>query len=335
MNCAMSRGSFFRSGAFKLLVFLAGTVFLGAVFAPALYWGGKYVVAEGWLEGGWLEGLHGSMDRAPFSRYFNRAILLGALLMLYPTLKWMRTEAGASASWRERLGLEPNRAWWRHLLVGFLVAGGSLLLLGWFYVGRGWYAPRDPGESVGAVLLQALGTGLAVGLLEEFVFRGALHAVLARVMRPRWTFFVIAAFYAVVHFFQAPRRLEIGEVDAGTGFWMVGRLFGHFFSRFADPYFLLAEFAVLLAIGLVLGYTRLETKSLWLGIGLHAGWVFGVKTLSPLTERTFGRAELMPWLGDSLRVGAVSCLVVAATGFGLWLWLRRRRRADPFAEGPT
>jgi hypothetical protein len=50
-----------------------------------------------------------------------------------------------------------------------------------------------------------------------------------------------------------------------------------------------------------------------------------------MTTRAFGPAEMMPWLGDTLRVGAVSCLVVSLTGLALWLWLRKRY-GDPFAE---
>lgn len=327
----MARASFFQSSLWKILVFLFGTVVLSAIFAPLLYWGGKHVVAQGWLEGTFLEGINGSLDRGKFSRYFNRAALLAALLLISPTLKWMNRDKSKRPSVGEFLGLESNSHPWRHLLIGFLVAGGSLLLLGWFYVSRGWYVPSETEKTIASVLLSALGTALAVGFLEEFVFRGALQAVLAKVMKPRMLYFVIAFFFAVIHFFNAPRNLEIGEVTFGTGFWFVGRIFEHFFSQFADPYFLAAEFAVLFAIGLVLGYTRMETGSLWLGIGLHAGWVFGVKTLSPLTTRAFERAEMMPWLGGSLRVGLVSCLVVSLTGVGIWLWLRRSPR-DPFAE---
>ena len=40
---------------------------------------------------------------------------------------------------REQLLLEANPVWWLHLLVGFVLAGGTLLLLGSFYVGLGWY----------------------------------------------------------------------------------------------------------------------------------------------------------------------------------------------------
>jgi membrane protease YdiL (CAAX protease family) len=323
-QAVMAGRTFFSSGAFKILAFVLGTVFLGAVLAPLLYHGGKHVVAEGWIEEGPFASLHGSMDRATFSRYFNRAILISALLLIGPMLSWLkRGKSSEKKSLLASLDLAPNRAWWWHLLLGFVVAGGTLLLLGAWYVNQGWYAMRDSEKALSGLILQALGTGFAVGFLEEFVFRGALYAVLGKVLKPKTLFFVIAIFFAVIHFFHAPRTLEIGEVRATTGFWFVGRIFEYFFSQFGDLYFLLSEFAVLLAIGLVLGYAREATRSLWLGIGLHAGWVFGVKLLSPMTSRAFERAELMPWLGDTLRVGLVSTLVVSFTGVGLWLWLRR------------
>lgn len=327
----MAKQTFLRSGAFKILVFLSGIILLSGILAPPLYFAGKHIVAQGWLEGTFLEGINGSLDRAQFPRYFNRAVLLGALLLLWPTLKWMNAGRDGKPDLKAFLRLDPNPAWWRHLLLGFVVAGGTLLLLGAFYVGQGWYEPRDAGKTLTKILLQALGTGFAVGFLEEFVFRGALQAVLAKVLKPVALFLLLAIFFAVIHFFNAPHGLEIGTVTAGTGFWMIGRIFQYFFSQFADPYFLLAEFAVLFAIGLVLGYTRMKTGSLWLGIGLHAGWVFGVKTLSPMTSRAFERAEMMPWLGDTLRVGLVSTFVVLLTGVGMWFYLRKLPR-DPFAE---
>ena len=334
----MGEGSFFQSTVFKILIFLLGTVVIAAVLAPFLYIGGNYVVAQGWLAGGWLDGLNGSMERAHFSRYFNRAILLGSLLMIWPTLRWLnigrprqRGRRPSGQEIREQLFLTVNPAWWRHLLVGFLLAGGTLLLLGWLYVEQGWYNAIEGGEPLSGILLSAVGTAVAVGLLEEFVFRGALQAVLSKLLKPGMLFWVIAVFFAAIHFFNVPGMADFGPITAGSGFRMLGRIFEHFFSQFANPYFLLAEFAVLLSIGLVLGYARMKTRSLWLGIGLHAGWVFGVKTLSPLTQRAFASGEMMPWLGDNLRVGAVSCLVVSLTGLVIWLWLRKKYES-PFSS---
>ena len=324
----MEGRNFFQSGAFKILVFFLGTVLLGTVLSPFLYQFGKHVVAEGWIENGPFSGLHGSMDRAQFSRYFNRAILIGAVLLVWPVLSWFkRGRTGEKRSFLASLDLAPNPSWWKHLLLGFVLAGGTLLLLGAWYVQQGWYESQDSGKTIVRLIFSALGTGFAVGFLEEFVFRGALYAVLGKVLRPRVLFFFVAIFFAVIHFFNAPHTLQVAEVTATSGFWFVGRLFQHFFSQFGDLYFLLSEFAVLFAIGIVLGYTREATRSLWLGIGLHAGWVFGVKMLSPMTRRAFERAEMMPWLGDTLRVGLVSTLVVLLTGLALWFWLRTKDQA--------
>lgn len=323
----MEGGKFFKSGAFKILVFFLGTVMIGAVLSPFLYQFGKHVVAEGWIEEGPFASLHGSMDRATFPRYFNRSILIGGAILVWPILSWMkRGRSTEKQKFLASLDLAPNPAWWKHLLLGFVFAGGTLLFLGAWYVQMGWYEQQDSGKTLLRLIFSALGTGFAVGFLEEFVFRGALYAVLGKVLRPRALFFFIAVFFAVIHFFNAPRTLEVPEVTATTGFWFVGRIFEHFFSQFGDLYFLLSEFAVLFAIGVVLGYTREATRSLWLGIGLHAGWVFGVKMLSPMTRRAFERAEMMPWLGDTLRVGLVSTIVVLLTGLVLWLWLRRQNR---------
>jgi uncharacterized protein len=305
--------------------YVAGVVVLGAFLAPFLFWGGKHVVAEGWLADGWAKGLHGSMDRAHFSRYFNRAILLAAVLLIGPVLSALRSGSSAEKiGLRERLDITPNAFWWQHGLLGLVVAGGSLLSLGLWYVCQDWYAMKVEAAPWPQIVLSALGTGLAVGLLEEVVFRGAFTALLAKFCKPSTTLVLVAVIFALLHFLQAPRSLEIDPVRWSSGFALVGEVFAHFFRQLSDPAFFIAEFLVLLAIGLVLGYTRWKTASLWLGIGLHAGWVMGVKILSGLTVRNFERDAMMPWLGDSLRVGAVSLFVVLLTGAVLWGWLRRR-----------
>ena len=312
---------FTKSTGFKVAVFALGSVILGAVLAPPLYWGGQKVVTEQWIKDvPVLDSIHGSMERAKFSRYFNRALLAGALIMLFPTLKWLNANRGEKMTIRERLQVKRNPKWWLQLLVGFFLAAIPLLFLGWFYVEIGWYKTRETKDALAMILLASLGTGLAVGLLEEFVFRGALTSIFSSLLKPWPLLLSIAAFYAVVHFLKPPPHADIVEVKAWSGFHMLGIIF----KQLGNWYSLAAEFAVLFAIGCVLGYTRLKTSSLWLGIGLHAGWVFGVKTLSPLTFRNFKPAEMMPWLGGTLRVGLISCFLVCATGFVIWIWLRRK-----------
>ncbi len=316
---------FLRSSAFKIFVFLAGTFILGAIIAPYLFWGGKHVVSQGWLHDGPLQGLSESMGRAKFPRFFNRSVLIAALILLWPTLKWL--DAGGATKKKpmlEALMLQRNPLWWKEGIIGFTIGATGLLGLGWLYVTMGWYVPRDLTKALYSIILSALITGLAVGFLEEFIFRGAFHAVFAKLLKPVLLFFAVAAFYALIHFFNVPKSIAVPETTAMTGFWMLGAMLDHFLSQFSNFYFLFAEFSVLIAVGFVLGYTRMKTKSLWLGIGLHAGWVFGIKMLSSTTTRAFDPSEMMPWLGETLRMGAASTIVVGLTGMGIVLWLRNR-----------
>lgn len=318
----LEKGSIIQTTGFKVAVFTVGTIVLGAILSPPLFWGGKTLVAKGWFEGmPLLDSLHGSMDRARFSRYFNRGILLAALIMLFPTLKWLRAGADGGEkkqSMLDRFQLVRNPKWPIHLVGGFLLAAIPIFLLGWFYLSKGWYIEKDSGKALISVLFSALLTGAVVACLEEFVFRGALTSIFSTIFKP-WPLLIgIAIFFAIVHFLKPPAHADITEVGAFSGFHMLGLIF----SQFGDWYFLAAEFAVLFSIGILLGYTRLKTKSLWLGIGLHAGWVFGAKTLGPLTKRNFEPAEMMPWLGGNLRVGLASALVVCLTGVVVWFWIR-------------
>ncbi len=311
-----------QSIGLKVAVFVLGTILLGALLAPPLYWGGKTTVENGWLaDKPVLDSLHGSMDRAKFSRYFNRAILAGALIMLFPTLRWLNRGKSEKRTLMERLQLQPNRYWWAHSLAGFFLAAVPFFLLAWLYLHQGWYEPRDAGKALLEVLGSAMGTAIAVALLEEFVFRGALTSIFSSLLRPWPLLISIAVFFAIVHFLKPPDGVQFGEVKAWSGFTMLGLIF----SQFGDWYFLAAEFAVLFAVGMVLGYSRLRTGSLWLAIGLHAGWVFGVKTFSPLTKRAFEPAEMMPWLGGNLRTGLASAIVVTLTGLLLCIWLEKRK----------
>lgn len=315
--------NFFHSTGFKVLVFVTGAILIGAVLAPFLYWGGKLVVERAWIADiPVLEKLHGSMDRARFSRYFNRSLVAGALILLFPTLKWLGGRENESRTMSERLQIRANPQRWIHLVAGFLLGAIPLFLLGWFYVEKGWYLPRVEHDPLPGIISGALFTAFAVSFLEEFLFRGALTSVFSSILRPWPLLISVAVFFALVHFLKPPAHADITEVGPLSGFVMLKIIFG----QFGDWYFLAAEFAVLFAVGWVLGYARMVTGSLWLSIGLHAGWVFGVGTFSPLTTRNFEPASMMPWLGDNLRVGLASILVVASTGAVVWLWLRRTRR---------
>jgi uncharacterized protein len=306
-----------RSSLWRLLGCLALILVLGAAIAPVLYWFGKGLLkslhesgfssydqqASHWL---WAE-----IARADFPRFFNRAVLVASVLVLPLYLRG----SGMDRSLLPRL--KPNGADGLHFGLGFLLAAMLLLELGYLLVKREVYVLKPDAPWLG--LSGPLVSALSVAVLEEIIFRGFILGLLMRSMAAGAAIFWTVMIFAVLHFLKpAEGIMPLGApVEAGTGFWLAGQILAHF----GKLDFLLAEFLTLVAVGWALTKARVVTGGLWLSIGLHAGWVFGLKYFSALTKgsRALRTGELLPWLGENLRTGLVSCVIVAFTG---WLALQ-------------
>jgi len=85
----------------------------------------------------------------------------------------------------------------------------------------------------------------------------------------------------------------------------------------------LAGFITLFLIGWILADARLRTRSLFLPIGLHSGWIFVAGVVGKMTKR---ETIILPWLGTNLLIG----LVPLALGLITWAlmigWLRYANR---------
>jgi uncharacterized protein len=84
----------------------------------------------------------------------------------------------------------------------------------------------------------------------------------------------------------------------------------------------LAAFATLFLIGCILADARVLTSSLWLPIGLHAGWIFASGTFNWLAR---ARMVALPWLGKNLLVGIIPLALAAVTWTVMRLWLKHDR----------
>jgi len=168
-------------------------------------------------------------------------------------------------------------------------------------------------------LVGVLGAAVAVPLIEELFFRGLLLGILLRNLRPSLSALLTAAFFAVLHFLKAPGRTS-ANITWVSGF----RSLAHSFGQFADPMMVLALFATLFLIGWILADARLRTRSLFLPIGLHSGWIFVAGVVGKLTRRD---TAMLPWLGTNLLTG----LLPLALGLITWAlmigWLRYADRS--------
>lgn len=290
--------------AARLLGYFAAIIFFGVLAAPLLYW------AAQWLAG---QGILPVLATFDFESFFHRALLLGALLFLWPFLRWLRVRGPRD------LGLAPNRNWLRDLAIGFLLSALPVLLCEIVLVQSGVYSMRDTWtwEAVGKVTL----TAAVVPLIEESLFRGLFLGVLLRGLR-RWPAIVLsAAIFSIIHFLKAPDRTT-ATVQWNSGFVSLA----HAFDQFGEPMLVLAGFTTLFVIGLILADARILTRSLWAPIGLHSGWILASAVFAKLARRNF---EALPWLGKNMLIGLVPLGVCLVSWGLLRAWLRYAPPREP------
>ena len=205
-----------------------------------------------------------------FHRYFNRCLLLLALVGL--GLLWRVTKI---KSWAE-LGWTDFPKTKTHIGMGLLIGLASLMAiatLGLIFEARE-FRPAHPLGEWGNHWLNTLGAAFAVGILEETLFRGMLFGLLRRDMNWRWAAVASALLFASVHFID--QRPNISEITWSTGFTAFPQ-FIHDFSN--DPHW--PAYAVnLLLAGLILAGAFQRTGNLFVAIGIHAGWIIALKTSS-------------------------------------------------------
>jgi membrane protease YdiL (CAAX protease family) len=165
-----------------------------------------------------------------------------------------------------------------------------------------------------------LGGAAAIAVLEELFFRGWMLS------RFRERFAPFAAALATSLLFALPHLLKETNAPKGLSADSSGALAAlDAWARSAVdfPVTLPKVFGMWL-FGLALAAAFYRTRSLWLGIGIHAGAVFYVQALSALTERSPERN----WAGSKwLYDGPPGWVLVALLALLLW----PRRRAAPAA----
>ncbi len=307
----------------KIIFYLVATVILGALLAPPLYWGAQWlntIDTSNWPASlPFLEDFRRFqpwLAELPFRKFFHRGLLVAAIVLLWPTARWLSLPGIAA------LGLRPNPRRWSDLTFGFaasflLMVGLAILLLQ-----LDIYKMRDPirWAELGKVSVSAV----VVSLLEEGLFRGAILGMLVRSMAWRPALFWVSALYSILHFLKPQQHLPPDHVvNWLSGFAMIPGAFG----QFQEPWLVLGGFVTLFLVGWIVGWARLKTGSLWMAIGLHAGWIFGTMGYSKVARRRI--KDTLPWFGENLSIGIGSVIMVLLTGALVWWWINYRRKEPP------
>ena len=211
-----------------------------------------------------------------FHRYFNRCLLALALLGLGLLCRFSGIKSASEIGWAKP---RENVSWaGKGLLLGLasLTAIALLPLL----VGAREILPAQEFSSWINHLKNALLAAVLVALIEETLFRGVLFGLLRRDVNWRWAALVGSLFFAAIHFLDQKPQLE--TITWTSGFSALPAMVHEFPD---DPYWP-AKFINLTLAGMVLCSLWQRTDSLLCSIGVHAGWIFCLKTNGFLTTST-------------------------------------------------
>jgi len=307
------------------VLWVLGSLLLAALISPWIYQAGKALGERTLVEDlpGLLEWLGAAAQRSEFPRFFDRSLLLSALLLL-PVLFWrvrvLRRNQGPQVlipsertPWSRR---------WLYFFTGLLIAAGLLWALGVSMEMAGAFERRERLTSWGKFLRKAVLPAAGASLIEEWLFRGLLLGLWLRFAKPLAACIGTSLVFAFVHFLKPPGGAELADpaaLDAGF------RLLGQILLNFTDPRFFVGDFATLFVVGMILAMARVRSGGLAFSIGLHAGWILAFKGFNLLYDSTASSA-LHPWgVGDSLRSGLLPLATLVLTGLLCHLALRRMR----------
>src|SRR5438067_6779819 len=273
---------------------------MGAILAPILFWSAQSLAAHG---------VFSFLAKYDFETFFHRALLVASVLLLWQLLRISHVRCLAD------LDVAPNSRWARDLCAGAVVSVVPLLFCGVLLISLHVYAFRHSfaWPRFGKMLLASI----AVPFIEEAFFRGIVLGLLLRTGRKYVAIFAVSAIFAAVHFLKAPERTsEI--VTWASGFNSIA----HALDGIGDPMMVASALATLFFIGWILADARVLTHSLWLSIGLHAGWIFSSGAFSRLARQ---QTLALPWIGKNMLVGIIPLGVAAFTWILMRIWLKYDR----------
>jgi hypothetical protein len=277
---------------FRTLVIYLVVVFLGgALLAPWLYRLVQSAAPSFPL-----------LAQAPFHRYMNRSLLLLALAGLWPLLRGFGTTSARD------IGLLPPRGQWKKFWGGLLFGSLTLAVAAGMALGSGnrTLAQNLTAHQIVGTIFSAIAAAVVVAFLEEILFRGGIFGGLRRNFYWPLALAVSSVIYALMHFLHPAD--PAGPVAWNTGLVLLPRMFDGFMEFHA----LVPGFLTLMLAGILLGLAYQRTGNLYFSIGLHAGWIFWLKTYGAFTADA---PRAMTWFYGTGRLidGWLTFLVLAAT----------------------
>jgi membrane protease YdiL (CAAX protease family) len=237
-----------------------------------------------------------------FGKVMRRILMLVTLIVFVFFGRSLKIATLISSAIRLRPGF------FRQFLFGFLMAGISLLIYYSLAILFGAWIIHADYNSAGIIvskIIEYVLLGCLIGFIEEAFFRGFVLQSFMESMSLPVAVCACSLMYSLLHFFRADVHVATG-FQAFVGFTTIIQFFKPLVFQFIRH---LPSIVGLFLVGAVLSYAFIQTKSLYLSIGLHSGWVFMMKADGLFLDRIRGMREW--FFGDSQMV----------TGILIWFFL--------------
>lgn len=243
-----------------LIIIFVGTLLLSALLTPWVY---EAMLASNL-------GL-----KYPFSRVFDRVAMLVVLFFVLLFRKQLKLDPLFAflkqGSWKGRLSA---------VALGFAVSLIASILVFPVFVLSGQLLWLDANlTQMLAQLFRSVPAALLVSLIEEGFFRALLFVSL----RQRWALapavLLSSLLYALAHFITPDKTFVYQEFSALVGFDYLMAVLRRMLLPGTWQVFVGFAF-----VGATLALVIERSRSLYLCIGLHAGWVVALKLLNNLTD---------------------------------------------------
>ncbi|MDX6766017.1 MAG: CPBP family intramembrane glutamic endopeptidase [Candidatus Methylacidiphilales bacterium] len=252
---------------------------------------------------------HGDVS---FRRVFSRVLMVGAFLLLIPLWRYWKIRGWTALGFQWKPGTL-RTALWSFLLGLALVGALALWSAAWGH--RVWHPELHVAKSLGHLF-----SAVSIGFFEETIFRGIFFLAVLSFTPGRmlpWVAVAGSLVFAAMHFF-----IDVRPPGGTPDWWTVWEMWRHWAASLADPESVCRRGLGLFLAGLVLCATAWRAGHLWAAVGLHAGWVFAIKSVHGLSDHRGGDTL---WFTSDL-LGGLWAAVFLAVFLALQLSPLARRR---------
>jgi len=251
----------------------------------------------------------------PFPRIFDRTVMVVVAIALVAQARQLRVAPLLRSGFDRPMRNLPRAT------RGFLIAVAAIAALVYLAVAMGAHA-NETSAGIWRLMPKYFLSAIVIAIIEEGFFRAFLLVGMEGDFGRTPALLLSAAIYAISHLVRSPAKFYVTGIHPLVGFQSLGLSLAHL----ANPALMLPTFVGLFLLGIVLGEAFLQTGTVYLPIGLHAGFVLGAKLWPKMTSAGMALPGWLRGYGSQPLISGLAAWMVAVAILLMIRPLTRARR---------